>query len=578
MQALVVGVSLLVAGGCERDGRFELLAVQGLSSERLDAGRRVHLEGSGFPVGREVEVLLEGRMHGPLRRRWHVRHALGGRTVTPERVEITVTDEDVARLGGRGTFEGALELVVHGASLDGLAAQVVGRLENVRLDVVPSERHEHTPDGMALAEILGIEVGRARASHDDGDAAATILGLDEDDAEGDTLELAAAPGSSGVPITAVRTDRLALGPRGLRAGARIVSLDGLRVLDADELRVDPEARSTVLVLAPEHGAPIELVVDLDAALGRRPAASHRYDQLAAIVLVATLLFGAWPVGSRELVARAPAPREHKPYAPLVTGLLALAVAMVASVRAPADVSTLGWWLGLVLFFRVAAALGAGADEGVPPSEARRTLAAIAAGGLATAVSIGAFIAADGGGLGAARSLIPLEWPLVRSAFGPLALLGLVLAAAAVPRGLSCPTTRAHRLLRGVDDLGLALAACAFVDVAAVDAASTDPATRVAALSSSALLFAALLRARAASARVGPLVRALTTLFVALATVGVAAYWIGLAPGPTTERAVAEVVLVAIGLVIARVAALRAGPPPGARHAAAEGAFSPRAAR
>lgn len=577
-----------MVGGCAREDRFELFEVEALSTERLDAGRRVYLEGAGFPVGREVEVLLEGRVHGPLRRVSHVRHALLGRTVTPERVEVSVTDEDVARLGGRGTFEGALELVVRGASVDGVAARVVGRIEHVRLDVVPSERRERALEGRALDAILGLEVASERRAGPAPDHSGTLdaegraardRALDDDALDDDALDGRAAAGPTGVRVTAVREDRLGLAARGLREGARILALDGMRLLDEDELRVDAEARSATLVVAPEDGAPVELVVDLDAALGRRPAASYRYDQLAAIVLVAVLLFGAWPVGGRRLVAGPRAPREHKPYAPLVTGLLALAVALVASVWAPADAEALGWWLGLVLFFRVAAALGAASDPSVPRSEARRALVAVSSGALAVTVSIGAFAAADGGdALVSGDRFLPLEWPLVRSAFGPFALLGLVLAAAAVPRELAAPSNRVQRLLRGVDDLGLGLAACAFVQVAATTASSTEPAARVLALSTSALLFAGLLRARRASVAVGPLVRAGAALVVAGATVGVAALWIELAPGPTTERAVAEVVLVAVGLVVARVASLRAGPPPDARHAAAREASSPRMVR
>ncbi len=611
--ARALALALVLVAACERDPTFELFSVTEISAERLDAGRTVSLRGSGFPVGRDVEVVLDGTLHGPLGAVARVHHVMEGRTATPERVDVLVSDADVAHLGGRGTFEGSIEVVVPGAPLDGRRARVVGTLWGVVLDVVPSERRMHTTpesQGLELAALLGLGVSpRVSASELDeeldeeagdesgadalsGDGAAPA----QDDASSDDE----APGVRVLEVTAdAAARRLGLLDAGLVPGARILSIDGMRVLGPRELRVDLAARASVLRIARLDGSEASIRVDVDAALGRRRTTSYRYDQLAAIVLVAAALFGAWPRGrARAVTFRAPGGPGERPYASLVTGTFAIVVVLTASALAPPAAASFPIWLGVALFLRAGSALALGREDGVsvPPSAALSPSAALGlrpslpalpslpaelgrawrgalsresfvlpASALGATLAIGVFVTAAGSTEGAAIPLLggplasapwmPMSWPLVRSGFGPIALISLLAAAAATTRPLARPASRQARVLRGLDDLGLAMMASTFVRVAVADPGSTDVVTRATGLLVTVALYAGLVRARGSGASLGAPARAALSCVLSLATAGAAALWLSLDPEPATEQAVAEVVVLAVGLVVVRVASL-----------------------
>jgi hypothetical protein len=605
--------ALAAIGGCARDDRYELLSVEALETSRLDAGRTITITGEGFPVGREVEVLVRGVLHAPLGARRRVLHTLVGRTVTPEHLELTVSDADVATLGGRGTFVGSLEVVVHGASVDGLSARVVGVLDDVTLDVVPSERrglvHDRGRDeGEELASVLGLEISPDEDAAIDDEASADDDALDE---EADP----SAAGPRGARVLAVDPNgpaaRLGLETSGLSAGARIVAIDGLRVLDPREARLDPRASRTTLGLLRSDGREATLVVDLDAARGRPTDRSTRHDQLAIVVLVAAFLFGTWPWSSPRAARHASrAPREAKPLAAILTAALALVVVLAASTLWAGSVSetVIPAWLAVALFLRASATLATSEStgserEGSRPSVVRRLPGVLwrlvrreswisLVSALATTVAIGVFVTARGsaesaslpvlGGPLASAPWMPMSWALVRAPFGPFALAAILAAASATSTGIASPRTRSERLLRGLDDLGLAALASVFVRVTLADPSSTDLATRATALVATIALFLALLSARslAPGARWGPSV---ASAIASVATLLVAAAWLGLGPSATdgaSEQAVAEVVLVSVGLVIVRVASLgrERAPggiaPPGLRRSASEGPNSP----
>lgn len=603
-----------LAGGCEHDSRFELFRVTEISSERLDAGRTFSVAGSGFPVGRDVEVVLEGLLRGPLGERARVHHVLEGRTATPERVDVLVTDADVTRLGGRGTFEGALEVVVPGAALDGQRARVVGTLSGLVLDVVPSERRLRGAlgrEGLALGPLLGLVVASGGLVADE-DAALEAEGDVATDAPPVSAEID--EDVPGVAIERVLPDgaarRLGLHESGLVGGARIVAIDGMRVLGPEELLVAPSARAVVLRILGPSGSETSIRVDVDAALGRRRTTSYRYDQLAAIVLVAAVLFGAWPRGrARSSAWRRSGEPGERPYASIVTGLFAIVVVLSVSALAPPGALSLPVWLGASLFLRAAASLFlqttaskaedvSSADAGVRVALRRAWRGAVTresfvlpASALAVTVAIGVFVTAAGsadaaavpllGGPLASAAWMPMSWALVRSGFGPLALLCLLAAAAATTRSLSRPSSRRARVLRGLDDLGLAMVASTFVRVAVADPGSTDVVVRATGLVATALLYAGLVRARVSAASLSAPVRAGLATALSGATAGSAALWLTLSPQPATEQAVAEVVLLAIGLVVVRVASLgvRAeeleggGEPPGLRRQSATRAIN-----
>lgn len=612
----VLGLSAFAAG-CARDGRWELLTVQAPEgTTRLDAGRAIELTGSGFPVGREVEVSLRGVLHAPLATRRRVAHTIVGRTVSSERLALTVSDADVSAIGGRGTFVGTLEVVVHGASLDGLEARIVGVIDDVRLEVVPSERRARElarqgRGGVPLDGLLGLtlvrEDTRAGEALDDDE---TATAPDEDLApEGARIEALDARGAAA---------RLGLVPLGVATGARVLSIDGMNVLAPEELRVEERASRTVLSLEDPTGRVRTVVVDLDAARGRRADQTTRHDQLAVVVLVAALLFGAWPWSRRAARPEAAPERQNKPHAAVLTAALALTLTLACSTLSSSMLSSstaiedwvgseasVPFWLGVALFCRVSAALAAARplSPARPPLRAGRLDALRAqlalafrregllafVGAAAATVAVGAFITARGsaecaslpalGGPLASASWMPMSWGLVRAPFGPFALAAVLLAASATGEAIALPRTRTERLLRGLDDLGLAALASVFVRLTIADPSSTEIATRATALIATVALYLALLRARSVGARarwlpaVGATLASVLTALVALA-------WLEFAPGgadAATEQAVAEVVLVCVGMVIVRVASLgepsRAGasedetPPPGPRRPA-----------
>ncbi len=601
---LAIALAVIVASGCARDGRFELLSIDPLETTRLDAGRSFLLTGSGFPVGREVEIALHGMSHAPLGVRRRVSHALRGRTTSPERIELVATDADIAALGGRATFEGSLEVVVHGASLDGLAARVVGVLDDVVLDIVPSERRStsrrEASAGLDLARVLGLELASdARLDEGGGEEGDGEDDLDEE-LEPAAREMSAVEGEEpGILIAAIdpagAAAQLGLVSVGLEPDARILSLDDMNVLDPDELRVDPRASRVAVTLTNAAGRTRSIAVDLDAAQGRRPDRTTRYDQLAIIVVVGALLFGVWP-WSRARRRGAPvagtASRDDRPVAAVLTAALALLAVLALSTLTP-DAwlhGSIALWLAAALFLRASAALatsappreasprtrsklgelGARAARLVRPESARALASAIAA-----TVAVGVFLTARGtiesaslpllGGPLASAPWMPMSWSLVRAPFGPFALAALLAAASSTSRGIEAPRTRTERVLRGVDELGLAALASVFVRITIADASSTDLASRATALVATVVLYAAMLRARsvargaASIAWRGPL---LACAVAASATIAVAIAWLSLETGGPTlagtfagEQAVAEVVLVCVGLLVVRVATL-----------------------
>jgi len=596
--ARALALALVLVAACERDPTFELFSVTEISAERPDAGRTVSPPGGGFPGGRDVEVVFDGALHGPLGALARVRHVLEGRTATPERVDVLVSDADVARLGGRGTFEGSIEVVVPGAPLDGRRARVVGTLSGVVLDVVPSERRMHaTPEGegLELATLLGLGISPAPSADELDEELDEDLGGESPESAlaeaGDEASEDEAPGVRVLDVAADATARrLGLVDAGLVPGARILSIDGMRVLGPRELRVAVAARASVLRIARANGSEVSIRVDVDAALGRRRTTSYRYDQLAAIVLIAAALFGAWPRGrTRASSFRAPGGPGERPYASLVTGTFAIVVVLTVSALAPAATVSFPIWLGVALFLRAGSALALGREEGaaLDPREgasgspvAVGLLAALRrawrgalsresfvlpASALGATLAIGVFVTAAGSTEGAAIPLLggplasapwmPMSWPLVRSGFGPVALIALFAAAAATTRPLARPSSRRARVLCGLDDLGLAMMASAFVRVAVADPGSTDVVTRATGLLVTVALYAGLARARGSGASLGAPARAALACALSLATAGAATLWLSLDPEPATEQAVAEVVVPAVALVGVRVAPL-----------------------
>src|SRR5690606_38036985 len=91
--------------------------------------------GTGFPAGRPARVTLVGALHRPGQPPQALDAALEGEAISSELVEVPMSAATLRRLGGRGTFRGAIRIAFGAGALDGGA--VVGTLERVVLELVP---------------------------------------------------------------------------------------------------------------------------------------------------------------------------------------------------------------------------------------------------------------------------------------------------------------------------------------------------------------------------------------------------------------------------------------------------------
>jgi PDZ domain-containing protein len=263
----VLGV--LGAAGCERRTLGAgLLDVTGVESGVLERGDTLRIVGAGFPAGRDGEVLLRGMLRAPGAAPRPVRMSLPGHARSAERVELLLDEQAHAALGGRGSFDGSLELRFAAARAQG---DVIGRLERVQLDLLQTSDQDAREDQALRERALDI-VTRAGITLEDAD---TLHGLSV---------ASVAPESS-----AQRA--------GLRAGDVITTAAGVRVHALSDLAPVANAGSLALsVRRSDVGAPLLLTLPLVAASAfRLDASSTRLCALLSFVLL-VLLFAS-PFGS-----------------------------------------------------------------------------------------------------------------------------------------------------------------------------------------------------------------------------------------------------------------------------------------
>ncbi len=277
---LVLLTVLTSAAGCRAPIDSDLLDVSGLGSARVEPGDRLSIEGAGFPAGREATVRFEGQLHRPGARDLEIRHALRGRAVAPDLIELMVDDEMIASLGGRGTFEGLLRISFEAADGD---STVSGSLERARLDLLPRSR-----------ERVGSVAARGRRSRE----TSARLGM----------ELAeTASHETGMRVSTVRAGGPAM-LAGVEVGDTIETIDGLQLASADELLAAPEATETRLgVRKPGDAAAIERT--LRTAPVAAPPPRTGGDELLLILLLGGLaiflLLSAPTARLTELITREP---------------------------------------------------------------------------------------------------------------------------------------------------------------------------------------------------------------------------------------------------------------------------------
>lgn len=547
MLMLLLLTSALSQGCSEQP--YELFTLDEVRPSRMEPGHRMVILGAGFPIGREVEVVFEGTVHAPFGHARHVTIRTHGHTDSPERVVTSLTESDMANLGARGTFDGSIEVSLQGSMLEGRAARVVGLLEHVTLDIVEGEplHAADTSHSLDAAQALGFTLTE-HASEESSDAAEEDF---EEVSEDDGSETMARQTPRGFVIA--ETHGLAASA-GLAAGDRVLRIDHLRVLFAHELRIAEDAPVTTLVVE-RAGRARDVSIALGSASSQAQRASFRYDQLAVVLIAVALLFGVRRLAPRS--ASAP-PETTRMVGRFILGLLALLTALSLGVL-PIPLGTLVLAAGLL---RTLAGVFSMRGRRSHETLHEGALLLLSSLGLALSVLIFAMLSgsldAASSHVGASRTetLLPLYWTLARHPFGPLALGLLVASATGAPQGTSHPTTRRERLLRGLDDLALALFALAFVRVSVANPAEPDVATRALGLLATTALTIGLMHARQTLSALRGRLR--VVLLFALMTGAAALVWMQRTTSVMEEQAVAEVVLVILALVVVRIASLREG--------------------
>lgn len=272
-------VSALLGAGCDGspwEGRRrgpELLALADVVPAEVHAGDRLDVLGVQLPSGdaTTARVVLRGTLRRPGREPVEdATVAIEGASIARDRVSITVTDDVLERLVGRGdealhtTFTGSVEVEIPTPT----GMPVYGTVKHeVRLDLVPrAGRH-------------ALEVAR----HGDGQRALAWLGVDA---------ATATDAGGGVVVAAVRPSSPAAAA-GLASGDRIERLDGLTVIDARDLVPRPSARAPLLSYR-RGGQLIDVAV---ATAGFRPGSLRELViAIAALGALAVVLgLRAWPL-------------------------------------------------------------------------------------------------------------------------------------------------------------------------------------------------------------------------------------------------------------------------------------------
>ncbi len=171
-KALLLTLAVLSASCSARQAGPNLLQVTELSAREVGHGDKLEITGSGFPDGRIARVTFRGDVFRPGRApERDVEVSVPARTVTPHRLEATISEEMVTALCGRdgashATFRG--DAVAAFAPRKSGAAPVSGSLEGIVLDVEPSrqtegERALALQEGHRFAEFLGVTVSHEGA-------------------------------------------------------------------------------------------------------------------------------------------------------------------------------------------------------------------------------------------------------------------------------------------------------------------------------------------------------------------------------------------------------------------------------
>jgi hypothetical protein len=262
-----VWLCLALLSGCGEALDARLVSVESVEPAELEPGDVALIRGAGFAAGDGATVRLSGSVHRPGGMESDVRIAVDASAVSASELAFVVTDELVERAGGRGTFDGSVEVEF---ALDG-GGVISGRLDDVRIDFVPSES----------AEAIDRSLARTRAAEEFLARAGIVISPDDAD------------DNAGFRIDAILRGTAAA-RAGLAKGDRIVEVDGVRVLAfADLVPMRDSSHPTIALVRPGRSTPILADLDLaDPAESALPASL-----IAAVAFVFIAFLGTLtPVG------------------------------------------------------------------------------------------------------------------------------------------------------------------------------------------------------------------------------------------------------------------------------------------
>lgn len=210
----------ILLGACSAYDDLALLEVERAEPSEIESGGTLRIYGRGFPLGHTPDVLLRGEVSRPGMPKSTVDAHLPGQVESESLIEIPVSQELIAALGGRATFDGELRVGFRTAD----ARRDVFAAQRVRIDFLPDTSSQLFGDG-------------AREAH------AELSGARSFGVELSREEL----GTVGVRVLSVAPDSLAA-IQGVEPNDVLVGLDGWSLYGWRDFAPDPsKTESSVLV-------------------------------------------------------------------------------------------------------------------------------------------------------------------------------------------------------------------------------------------------------------------------------------------------------------------------------------------
>jgi hypothetical protein len=210
----------ILLSACSAYDDLALLEVERVEPSEIESGGTLRIYGRGFPLAHTPDVLLHGLIYRPGTPQGTLDAHLSGQVESESLIKIPVSQDLIAALGGRASFDG--ELRVGFRTADG--HRDVFAAQRVRIDFLPD----------TSSQLLG-ETGReARADQSAAQSFGVTLSREE-------------LGTVGVRVLSVEPDSLAA-TQGVEPNDVLVGLDGWSLYGWRDFEPDPSrTESSVLV-------------------------------------------------------------------------------------------------------------------------------------------------------------------------------------------------------------------------------------------------------------------------------------------------------------------------------------------